>query len=71
MTESPGEQTFDVKLSTSSGRTRVWLQVLDRHDGSFIVRYRPFASYHDLTIEVLYNGKHVAKSPYKLTGVRL
>lgn len=45
------------------------MQKLDRHDGSFIVRYRMFESYPDLTIEILHEGKHVAKSPYTLQGL--
>ncbi|EDO47272.1 predicted protein [Nematostella vectensis] len=68
LTESPGENTFGIKITTSEGRARVWVQVLDRHDGSFIVRYRLFASYNDLTIEVLKGEKQVAQSPYKFKG---
>jgi hypothetical protein len=45
------------------------MQVLDRHDGSYIVRYRMMQSYKDLKIEVLYKGKHVADSPYLLNGL--
>ena len=45
------------------------MQKLDRHDGSFIVRYRMFESYRDLTIEILHEGQHVAKSPYTLQGL--
>ncbi|KAM8975085.1 protein O-glucosyltransferase 2 [Pelodytes ibericus] len=48
--------------------TRVGVQVLDRKDGSLIVRYRLYASYKSLRIEVTVNGKHVAKSPYILEG---
>lgn len=48
--------------------TRVGVQVLDRKDGSFIVRYRMYASYKSLKIEVKTKDKHVAKSPYILKG---
>ncbi|CAH2223581.1 KDEL motif-containing 1 [Pelobates cultripes] len=48
--------------------TRIGVQVLDRKDGSLIVRYRLYASYKSLRIEVLLSGKHVAKSPYNLEG---
>ncbi|XP_015760423.1 PREDICTED: KDEL motif-containing protein 1-like [Acropora digitifera] len=69
VTESPGEDAFLVRISTSSSaRVRAWVQKLDRHDGSFIVRYRMFESYRDLTIEILHEGQHVAKSPYTLQG---
>lgn len=49
--------------------TRVAVQVLDRKDGSFIVRYRMYASYKNLKIEVKHHGQHVAKSPYILRGI--
>ncbi|ELT95788.1 hypothetical protein CAPTEDRAFT_221044 [Capitella teleta] len=50
-------------------RVRVWIQILDRHDGSYIVRFKLFQTYNDLEIEVLYDGTtHVAQSPYSLRG---
>jgi len=69
LTESPGENAFQVQISSSSGRVRAWVQKLDRHDGSFIIRYRLFATYPDLTIEITHKGKSVAKSPYRLQGL--
>nr|XP_015194498.1 PREDICTED: KDEL motif-containing protein 1 isoform X2 [Lepisosteus oculatus] len=68
-TSSPGESTFQVKI-TAPGEmfSRIWVQVLDRKDGSFLVRYRMYASYSALQIEVLHNGSHVANSPYILRG---
>lgn len=53
---------------SSSGRVRAWIQKLDRLDGSFIVRYRLFASYPDLTIHITYKGESVGSSPYRLHG---
>ncbi|KAK1797725.1 hypothetical protein P4O66_008091, partial [Electrophorus voltai] len=68
-TTSPGENTFEVKVvSPSEPFSRIWVQLLDRHDGSFLVRYRMYASYTDLNIHVLLRNKPVAKSPYILTG---
>ncbi|KAL7881275.1 hypothetical protein AOLI_G00081230 [Acnodon oligacanthus] len=68
-TSSPGENTFEVKIaSPSEPFSRIWVQVLDRRDGSFLVRYRMYASYTDLNIQVLLKNKHVAKSPYVLKG---
>ncbi|XP_078368926.1 protein O-glucosyltransferase 2-like [Oculina patagonica] len=66
LTTSPGQDAFEVKITSSSGRVRTWVQKLDRHDGSFIVRYRLFASYPELTIQVTHKAKNVAKSPYIL-----
>ncbi|KAK5609710.1 Protein O-glucosyltransferase 2 [Crenichthys baileyi] len=69
LTTSPGEKTFEVKIvSPTEQFTRIWIQVLDRRDGSFLVRYRMYATYTDLHIHVLLKGKHVAKSPYILKG---
>lgn len=47
---------------------RIWVQVLDRRDGSFLVRYRMYATYTDLQIHILHKEKHVGKSPYTLKG---
>lgn len=47
---------------------RIWIQILDRNDGSFLVRYRMYASYTDLHIHILLKDKLVGKSPYVLRG---
>lgn len=68
-TSSPGEKVFEIKISAPDEQfTRVGIQVLDRKDGSFIVRYRLYASYKSLKVEVKFQGRHVAKSPYMLKG---
>ncbi|XP_066032523.1 protein O-glucosyltransferase 2 isoform X1 [Chamaea fasciata] len=68
-TSSPGENAFQVKITAPEEQfTRVGVQVLDRKDGSFLVRYRMYASYKSLRIEVKTGDKHVAKSPYILKG---
>lgn len=42
---------------------------LDRNDGTFLVRYRMYETVSEgLRIEVLYDGEHVAQSPYILKG---
>lgn len=69
-TSSPGENAFQVKITAPDEQfTRVGVQVLDRKDGSFIVRYRMYASYKNLKIEIKTRDKHVAKSPYILKGL--
>ncbi|KAF7709241.1 protein O-glucosyltransferase 2 [Silurus meridionalis] len=69
LTTSPGANTFEVKVtSPSEAFSRIWVQVLDRQDGSFLVRYRMYASYTELNVEILLKNKHVAKSPYILKG---
>ncbi|XP_018537484.1 protein O-glucosyltransferase 2 isoform X2 [Lates calcarifer] len=69
LTKSPGENTFEVKIvSPVEQFTRIWIQVLDRKDGSFLVRYRMYATYTDLHIHILLKNKHIAKSPFILKG---
>ncbi|KAL7983892.1 hypothetical protein Chor_000768 [Crotalus horridus] len=68
-TTSPGDKAFQVKITAPEEQfTRVGVQILDRKDGSFIVRYRMYASYKSLRIEVWAKSKHVAESPYILKG---
>ena len=58
-TSSPGEKVFQIKISAPDEQfTRVGVQVLDRKDGSYIVRYRMYASYKNLKIEVKFQGQH-------------
>uniref|UniRef100_A0A3P9KJ85 Protein O-glucosyltransferase 2 n=1 Tax=Oryzias latipes TaxID=8090 RepID=A0A3P9KJ85_ORYLA len=69
LTASPGEKTFEVKMKSAVEQfPRIWVQVLDRRDGSFLVRYRMYATYTDLQIHILHKEKHVGKSPYTLKG---
>nr|XP_023695917.1 KDEL motif-containing protein 1 [Paramormyrops kingsleyae] len=69
ITSSPGETAFEVKITAPGEHfTRIWVQVLDRRDGSYLVRYRMYASYSSLHIDVLLNGAHVGRSPYVLNG---
>lgn len=71
LTTSPGEKTFEVKIiSPGEHLTRIWLQVLDRKDGSFLVRYRMYSTYRDIHIHVLLKNEHVANSPFVLEGSR-
>uniref|UniRef100_A0A8C6WZS2 Protein O-glucosyltransferase 2 n=1 Tax=Neogobius melanostomus TaxID=47308 RepID=A0A8C6WZS2_9GOBI len=45
-TTSPGEKAFEVNIvSPTEQFTRIWVQVLDRQDGSFVVRYRMYSPY--------------------------
>ncbi|XP_069746800.1 protein O-glucosyltransferase 2 isoform X3 [Narcine bancroftii] len=68
-TSSPGENTFTVNINSLGEEfTRIWVQVLDRKDGSFLVRYRMYSSYRDLVIEIKFRDAHVAQSPYLLKG---
>ena len=69
ITESLGEKTFDIEVSSPiEDRVRVYRQLFDVQDGTYIFRYRLFGTYDTLKISILFDGKHVAKSPYTLEG---
>ena len=68
-THSVGEKAFEVKVTQEDGgRARIYTQVLDLQDGSYVARFRPFETYSSLRINVGHNEKHVGKSPYYLRG---
>lgn len=61
--------SVQVEGDTEAGTyCRVWTQVLDRYDGSYIVRYRTYHTCRNTRINVLYRSQHVADSPYKIEG---
>ncbi|XP_048728730.2 protein O-glucosyltransferase 2-like [Ostrea edulis] len=69
-THSLGEKAFEVKVTQEDGsRARIYAQVLDLQDGSYVVRFRPFETYSSLRINLLHDQNHVAKSPYYLKGM--
>ncbi|XP_046990753.1 protein O-glucosyltransferase 2-like [Schistocerca americana] len=47
---------------------RVWVNILDRKDGSYIVRYKLYHTCLNLKISVKYKGRNVASSPYTFKG---
>lgn len=56
-------------MSKTSGRVcRTWANVLDRKDGSYIVRYKLYETCKNLAINVKYNDQHVAASPYLINN---
>lgn len=50
---------------------RVWINLLDRKDGSYIVRYKVYETCNNLEINIKYQGSHIAASPYKINGNNL
>lgn len=64
-------EKINVKITgkTSTNREcRIWVNTLDRKDGSYIVRYKVYESCLSIVINVRYDGNHVAQSPYKIKG---
>lgn len=54
-----------------SGDRNVWTQVLDRKDGSFIIRYKMYQScVRGFRIIVTFHKQHVGKSPYNINGMQ-
>lgn len=69
ITNSIGEKPFVLTVSESNGnRVQSWSQILDAFDGTYIGRFRLFKTYQDLQVNIKYNGRHVADSPYQLKG---
>ena len=68
-TDSIGEDPFEFQITLSDGgRVRAWKQILDRHDGSYIGRFRLYETYKGVVMELKYKGQHIADSPYKFEG---
>jgi hypothetical protein len=67
--ESP-DDVFKVSITgtSKSGHCRIWTEILDRRDGSFIVRFKVYNSCTNLKIQVQYKNKQVAESPYSVPG---
>ncbi|KAK7115228.1 protein O-glucosyltransferase 2-like [Littorina saxatilis] len=70
LTDSVGETAFQVTVTQAVGEERVRLRVdiLDRHDGVYIVRLKPFSAPENILVSVKYGEEHVAESPYKVKG---
>lgn len=68
LTSSAGKENFNIEYS-SGERVRVWPDLLDRNDGSYIARFKLMSTYRDLTISIKFKNQHVANSPYHLRGL--
>lgn len=66
-TRSVGKKPFDVDV-VSDKRVRIWKEILDRNDGSYLVRMRFFETVENIEITIKHKGKHVGNSPYKVKG---
>lgn len=54
--------------TTSSKHCRIWVNKLDRKDGTFIVRYKVYETCTNLWIHIYYKKKHVGGSPFLFDG---
>lgn len=56
-------------LSKQNRVCRIWVNVLDRKDGSYIIRYKVYETCLNLTITAKYKNQHVADSPYSIRHI--
>lgn len=62
ITESP---TVVVEgISKTKRPCRIWTTILNRRDGSYIVRYKLYETCVNLKISVTYQNQHLSESPY-------
>ncbi|CAH0748815.1 unnamed protein product [Diatraea saccharalis] len=54
--------------SIKNAHCRIWVNKLDRKDGTFIVRYKVYDTCLDLKISLYYKSKHIIGSPFKFNG---
>lgn len=64
----PGE--LKVKITQLGKPTHVWSQILNRKDGSYVVRFKLFQPVDGFKINVTYNDVPVANSPYVVKGLQ-
>lgn len=65
--ESLDESALRIVINGSSDKEtpcRVWVQILDRKDGSFIIRYKLYESCYNFQINVMYESAHIGGSPF-------
>lgn len=67
---SSSEVKFGVNIlgKSTTGKCRVRIEVIDRRDGLYIVRYKVFSQCWSVEIHVTYENSHVSKSPYRIPG---
>lgn len=49
-------------------RCRVWVNKLDRKDGTFIIRYKVYETCYNLSINIFYKSKQIKGYPLKFEG---
>ncbi|RVE48818.1 hypothetical protein evm_006592 [Chilo suppressalis] len=54
--------------SIKKSHCRIWVNKLDRKDGTFIVRYKVYDTCLDLNISLYYKSKHISGSPFNFKG---
>lgn len=63
--------SFAVEITGKSlkkDHCRLWTNILDRKDGTFIVRYKLYDTCNELSISIYYKNKHIKDSPIKIKG---
>lgn len=71
-TELSNEFAVEINGKTGKGKNcRVWVNKLDRKDGSFIVRYKVYETCYDLSINLYYKSKPIKDSPFIYKGLNI
>ena len=64
-----GDDAFQMSLTTSTGgRVRRRQDILNLHNGTYIVRFRIVDSADDMKLSILHKGKHLKGSPFLIKG---
>lgn len=73
ITHDLGKDYFQIKVENPYGgiRVRVWKQLLNLHNGTYIARYRCYGYAGPLKVSVTLNEKHVADSPYLIESMNI
>lgn len=73
LTKSPGENIIAGQIygeSFNGASCRVWTQILDCKDGSFIMRYKVFSTCFNVKIKVKIKGKDLLMPHSESKGMR-
>lgn len=60
---------MEIHGESIQGKCRARIEQLDRKDGTYIVRYKLAFKCSNFEIHIKYKDKHVASSPYQISGV--
>jgi len=74
LTKSPGENIITGQVygqSLNGASCRIWTQIFDCKDGSFIMRYKVFNTCFNVKIKVKIKGKDLLVSPSDIKGISI
>jgi len=72
LTKSPGENIITGQIygqSLNGASCRIWTQIFDCKDGSFIMRYKVFNTCFNVKIKIKIKGKELPMSHSEIKGM--